>query len=140
MIRQLFAGLWWRGAVVVATSNRPPEDLYYKGLQRTEFLPFIAQLKDRCHVHSLAESGTDYRLLQVGCKTRLPASRNILTLCARQVGMQTTNRVPGSRKTLLCTRSSSRCAAAGGQKPLANGRAITWRYDGPSVADSFVGS
>lgn len=65
MIRQLFAGLWGRGAVVVATSNRPPGDLYYKGLQRTEFLPFISQLIEKSHVHSLAESGTDYRLLQV---------------------------------------------------------------------------
>lgn len=83
MIRQLFAGLWWRGAVVVATSNRPPGDLYYKGLQRTEFLPFISQLIERSHVHSLAESGTDYRLLQV-CEQKsafqLPESS---LLCAR---------------------------------------------------------
>jgi len=66
MIRQLFAGLWSRGAVVVATSNRPPEDLYHKGLQRAAFLPFISQLEERTHVHSLEESSTDYRLLKVG--------------------------------------------------------------------------
>lgn len=65
MIRQLFAGLWERGAVVVATSNRPPGHLYHKGLQRTAFLPFIHQLETRSHVHSLEESSTDYRLLQV---------------------------------------------------------------------------
>lgn len=65
MIRQLFAGLWRRGAVVVATSNRPPEHLYHKGLQREAFLPFIAQLEERTHVHSLEDSSTDYRLLKV---------------------------------------------------------------------------
>lgn len=65
MIRQLFAGLWGRGAVVVATSNRHPEHLYHKGLQREAFLPFIAQLEERTHVHSLEESSTDYRLLKV---------------------------------------------------------------------------
>lgn len=66
MIRQLFAGLWRRGAVVVATSNRPPDHLYHKGLQRAAFLPFISQLEERTHVHSLEESSTDYRLLKVG--------------------------------------------------------------------------
>ncbi|CAM9578224.1 unnamed protein product [Scytosiphon promiscuus] len=64
MIRQLFSGLWGRGAVVVATSNRPPRDLYHKGLQRAAFLPFIDQLEQRTHVHSLEESSTDYRLLK----------------------------------------------------------------------------
>lgn len=70
MIRQLFAGLWGRGAVVVATSNRPPEHLYHKGLQREAFLPFIAQLEERSHVHSLEDSGTDYRLLKVRQRKR----------------------------------------------------------------------
>eukprot|EP00752_Nemacystus_decipiens_P012674 g11227.t1 len=64
MIRQLFAGLWGRGAVVVATSNRPPEHLYRNGLQREAFLPFISQLEERSHVHSLEDSSTDYRLLK----------------------------------------------------------------------------
>lgn len=65
MIRQLFLGLWGRGAVVVATSNRPPRHLYHKGLQRKAFLPFIDQLEKRTNVHSLEDSTTDYRLLQV---------------------------------------------------------------------------
>lgn len=65
MIRQLFAGLWGKGAVMVATSNRPPDHLYHKGLQRAEFLPFIRQLKERSRVYSLEDSRVDYRLLQV---------------------------------------------------------------------------
>ncbi|CAM9355328.1 unnamed protein product [Discosporangium mesarthrocarpum] len=64
IIRQVFAQLWSRGAVVVATSNRPPKRLYHNGLQRAEFLPFIHTLEERSIVHSLEESTTDYRLIK----------------------------------------------------------------------------
>ena len=65
--------------MVVATSNRPPDHLYHKGLQREAFLPFIAQLEERSHVHSLEDSSTDYRLLKVreeGERWRLEADKN----------------------------------------------------------------
>lgn len=74
MIRQLFAGLWGRGAVMVATSNRQPDHLYHKGLQRSVFLPFIEKLQKQCVVHSLDASGTDYRLLQVSNYGHNPAA------------------------------------------------------------------
>lgn len=62
IMKRVFEVLFRRGCVVVATSNRPPEDLYLNGLNRSLFLPFIPMLKDFCEVYAIGAE-VDYRLI-----------------------------------------------------------------------------
>ena len=61
VMRRLFENLWLKGMVIVATSNRSPDDLYKNGIQRDLFVPFIAELQQFCKVEHIT-SEIDYRM------------------------------------------------------------------------------
>ncbi len=61
ILGRFFKVVFERRAVVVATSNALPEDLYRNGLNRQLFLPFIDLIEDNMDVVELA-SAKDFRL------------------------------------------------------------------------------
>jgi cell division protein ZapE len=67
ILGRLFARLFERGVVVVATSNVPPQELYKDGLNRALFVPFIQMLEAHMEIVRLS-SRTDFRLEKLAGK------------------------------------------------------------------------
>jgi cell division protein ZapE len=65
IVSRLFTEMMNQGVAMVATSNRPPRDLYKDGLNRGLFVPFIFLIEDRMEVLAL-NGPTDYRLQRLG--------------------------------------------------------------------------
>ena len=96
ILSQLFSVLFQKGTVVVATSNRPPQDLYEGGLNRSYFLPFIDLLERHCITHHIP-SFQDYRRLAANCSSFFlhsgdndQAFDNLVTALARELNDEAT--------------------------------------------------
>ena len=65
IVSRLFTHLFDAGTTIVATSNRPPHDLYKDGLNRSLFVPFIDLIEARMEIVAL-NGPVDYRLDRLG--------------------------------------------------------------------------
>ena len=101
ILERLFTALFDAGVVVVATSNRAPDELYEHGLQRERFLPFIAVLKAKLYVLEL-DSGRDWRLARLHGKPvyHFPLGRAALE-ALEQAFTELTDGAPGDSTTLI---------------------------------------
>ena len=86
ILGRLFAALFDRGVVIVATSNVRPDLLYQDGLNRALFVPFIQMIEERMHIVHL-DARHDFRLQKLqgaqclfrarGCKRGGGANRRV---------------------------------------------------------------
>jgi cell division protein ZapE len=65
ILSRLFKALFDESVVIVATSNRAPEELYENGINRQLFLPAIKLIEDHMSIMSL-DGPIDYRLAKLG--------------------------------------------------------------------------
>ena len=85
IVSRLFTALLELGVVVVATSNRHPDELYKDGLQRDLFLPFIKLVKAKMDILHL-QDGKDYRLDRIkAIQTYIQPADHKATLLLEQI-------------------------------------------------------
>ncbi len=92
ILARLLKHLFAHGLVLLATSNSAPDDLYPNGLQRQQFLPAIALLKQYCNVTHL-QTLCDYRMQQllesgVYFSPISPASNAVIQNCFKHLTTQ----------------------------------------------------
>lgn len=65
ILRRLLETLFAEGVFVVTTSNRHPQQLYERGIQRASFVPCIEMIEERLEAFNL-DGGRDYRRRHAG--------------------------------------------------------------------------
>lgn len=88
----LLSALFEHGVLLVATSNRQPDELYLNGLQRERFLQTIALIKQQMTVHHLS-SDTDYRYRTLRQLSRYNTPLNAATHAAMEGAFEQAARV-----------------------------------------------
>lgn len=128
LLQRLFTALWEDyNCIVVATSNRPPDDLYLNGLQRDRFVPFIHQLKVYCQSISMWDSEYDYRLLMAS--QRLNETPTTLTSASNN----STNNMNTSNRTTEGSKSSCDGVQLNGSNALDHNRMQQVYYVGGKI-------
>lgn len=107
----MFTALIAHGVTVVATSDRPPADLYKDGLNREHFLPFIALIEERLDVMGL-NGPTDYRRYRLGDGKRWFVPTDAAATEALSAAFFRPDRL-SARTARMCPRSIWTSAAGG---------------------------
>ena len=99
ILKRLFEVLYKNYVVIVATSNRHPDQLYLNGLQRHLFLPFIEELKVKNSLIHI--SAKDFRIRHdiIQEKFLFPNSENNLKVF-EQMFLSLTHNHQGHRKSI----------------------------------------
>ena len=101
ILGRLFEALLDLGVVVVATSNRAPDELYEGGLQRERFLPFIALIERRLDVVAL-DSGHDYRMARlIGRQTYFTPADDLAYRALERAFMALTDNASAHSQSLM---------------------------------------
>ena len=123
IMKRLFTYFFQAGGYIIATSNRPPVDLYKHGLQRELFVPFIHTLEERSHVHDMA-SATDYRLTHFKKEVGVDRGEHSVeqTYFLKKNHASTTNdaKTTSDAKTTNSTNDANSTASEGASKKYAN--------------------
>lgn len=100
ILGRLFEKLFQAGVVVVATSNVAPQRLYWEGLNRALFLPFIGLLQTFVDVDELS-AATDYRMEKTDTDTvwTMPLGEEA-DLVMEETWFRLTDHRPGAREII----------------------------------------